>query len=75
MEIRDVTGVIRSMPFREQDLDALSNDLRRRPAEDLLRATIEESDALKVVHADDRIRRNPDDLGEYFVGYSIGHAL
>jgi hypothetical protein len=63
------------MPFREQDLDSLSDDFRRRPAEDLLRAGVEESDALKVIHADDRISRNPDNLSKYFVGYSIGHAL
>jgi hypothetical protein len=63
------------MPFREQDLDSLSDDFLRRPAEDLLGATIEERDALKLIHADDGIRRNPDDLSEYFVGYSIGHAL
>jgi hypothetical protein len=63
------------MPFREQDLYSLPDDLRRQPAEDLLRAGIEEGDALKFVHADDRISRNPDDLSKYLVGYSTGHAL
>jgi hypothetical protein len=63
------------MTLWQQHLYALSEDFLRRPAEDLLRAAVEERDALEFIHADDRIRRNPDDLSEYVVGYPIGHAV
>jgi hypothetical protein len=67
-----VTG---TMPLRHQDLDPLPDDLGRRPPEDLLRAAIEERDALEIIHADDGIRCDPNDLSENVVGYSIGHAV
>ena len=65
----------RAMPLGHQNLNSLSDDLLGRPAKDLFRAIVEERNALKIIHADDRIRRNPDDLSEYVVGYSIGHAV
>jgi hypothetical protein len=74
-ESRDVARMTRPMTLWQQHLYALADDFIRRPAKDLLRAAVEKRDALKFIHADDRIRCNPDDLSEYVVRYSIGHAV
>jgi hypothetical protein len=63
------------MALGHQDLDSLPDDLLGRPAKDVFRATVEERDALKIIHADDGIGCNPYDLSENLVGYSIGHAV
>src|SRR5687767_4762955 len=72
-EARDLLLVVSAVPLRNQHLDPLADDLLRRPAENLLGPLIEKGDALPLIHADHRIGGDSNDLGEYFVGYAIGH--
>jgi len=68
-----VTGVGGPISVRNQGLDPLTDDLVRCPAEDGLSALVEEGDALKCVHADDRIGRDFHDLCQNLVRYPVGH--
>jgi hypothetical protein len=72
-EFSNVARVSGPISLGNQRLDPLSDDLRRRPAENRLSAFIEEGDALKCIHADDRIRRDLHNLCQNVVRYPVGH--
>ena len=72
-KLSNVTRVTRPISLWNKRLDPLADDLVRRPAEDGLRPLVEESDALKCVHADDCIGRDFHDFCQNVVRYPVGH--
>src|SRR5205814_6543013 len=69
-EVLHVGSVDLARALRQQDAKRLTHHLGGGPAEDFLRAVVEERDTLLGVDADDGVGRDADDVGEQGIGES-----